>query len=67
MDKLLEDKTMFTKEYISIIKKFYYKNYMLKDKQNDIIKCQNWMTQNNINYLIPYKKSLVPKSTICLE
>tara|TARA_B110000971_G_scaffold200610_1_gene218805 strand:+ start:314 stop:514 length:201 start_codon:yes stop_codon:yes gene_type:complete len=66
MDKLLENELSYRKK-IQIIKDFYYKNYMLKDKQKDIKMCQNWMTRHNINFLFPSKKSVISKSQICLE
>ena len=47
---------------IAIVKKKYYKIYRLKSKQGEIIKYQNWMIQNNINYLEPYKPSKEPES-----
>ena len=49
---------------IKLIKKFYYKNYKLKNKQDEIRISQNWMIQHNINYLEPYKEVTKPKSTI---
>lgn len=47
---------------IKIIKDLYYKNYQLKSKKKEIIKYQNWMIQNNINYLEPYRTSKEPES-----
>jgi|TARA_B110000208_G_C11392798_1_gene292980 hypothetical protein len=51
---------------IAIVKKIYYKNYRIKSKQEEIIKYQNWMIQNNINYLEPYRIIKEPKSNFQL-